>query len=196
MKKKLILIGITIVLLMNITACRTNEPTDNILDNENITEEINNEKETGEDKEKKEYEINEEGRIKSEYAKQIIEESADKLIYAISIKDSKTISELVHPVKGVRFTPYTHVSIEHDVVLNRDQIENFFYDEEVYMWGYYDGIGDEISLTPSEYYEKFIYTNDFLNPEIVGYTVDIKVIISSTASFFFIIYFFCNIFIV
>lgn len=107
--------------------------------------------------------------IKPEAAKEIIKEIADKVINAISNKDAETISEYVHPEKGVRFTPYTYVSVENDVVFNKEQMKNFFKDENTYLWGYYDGIGEEIRLTPGEYFEKFIYTADFVNAEKVGY---------------------------
>lgn len=107
--------------------------------------------------------------LKSELAEKAIKETADKLINAISIKDAKTISELTHPTKGVRFTPYTYVSLEKDLVFKKEEVQNFFEDQKAYLWGQYDGIGDDISLTPSKYYEKFIYSADFKNPEKIGY---------------------------
>lgn len=116
-----------------------------------------------------EYELTEEGIIKPDFAKEIIEETADKLIYAISIKDSKTISDFIHPDKGVRFTPYTNVDIDRELVFNKEEVKNFFKDQNVYLWGHYDGSGNKISLTPSEYYEEFIYSKDFINAEEVGY---------------------------
>ncbi|NLY43984.1 MAG: hypothetical protein GX066_08465 [Clostridiaceae bacterium] len=109
------------------------------------------------------------GIIKPELAKKIIKETADKAIDAISRKDAKTISDLVHPVKGVRFTPYTYVSLEKDVVFKKGEIINFFEDKEAYLWGHYDGSGEEIYLTPSEYYERFVYSEDFKNAEKIGY---------------------------
>lgn len=107
--------------------------------------------------------------IKPEIAKEIIEETADKVINAIGNRDTEALSEYVHPVKGVRFTPYTYVSLEQDIAFDKDEIKNFFEDENTYLWGYYDGSGEEIRLTPSEYYEKSIYTADFINAEKVGY---------------------------
>ena len=116
-----------------------------------------------------EYELTEEGIIEPEFAEMTIAEISNELIEAISIKDFETVSEFTHPVKGVRFTPYTYVSLDNDIVFNRAEIESFFDDQDVYIWGIYDGIGDDISLTPSQYYEKFIYTNDFKNAEEIGY---------------------------
>lgn len=115
------------------------------------------------------YDLNEEGIIKPEFARKIIEETAHNTMQAIKDKDAETLAEFIHPTKGVRFTPYTYVSVEDDVVLNKEEIKEFFNDQKVYLWGSYDGIGDEINLTPSQYYERFIYTEDFLNAEEIGY---------------------------
>src|SRR5690606_36744897 len=84
-------------------------------------------------------------------------------------KDADKIADYAHPVKGVRFTPYTTVSIENDVVMSKENMKLFFEDENSYIWGSYDGIGEEIKLTPSQYYEKFIYTEDFISTDKVGY---------------------------
>lgn len=115
------------------------------------------------------YELNEEGIIKSEVAKEVIEKTEDDLINAIKDKDAEEIADYVHPVKGVRFTPYTTVSTDNDLVISKEDMVNFFADESSYIWGYYDGSGEEIKLTPSQYYEKFIYTEDFINEAEIGY---------------------------
>lgn len=107
--------------------------------------------------------------IKPKQAEDIIKTTADKLIQAISAKDSQTISEFAHPVKGVRFTPYTYVSLDRDLVFKKDDLKNFFENQKVYTWGSFDGTGDDISLTPSKYYEKFIYPVDYKNAEQIGY---------------------------
>lgn len=102
-------------------------------------------------------------------AKKVIEATAEQVITAISEKDVATISEFVHPEKGLRFTPYTFVSLESDIVYTKEEVKNFFDDSNEYLWGYYDGSGEDIRLTPSEYYSSFIYTEDFKNAPQVGY---------------------------
>ncbi|NLJ96447.1 MAG: hypothetical protein GX321_04780 [Clostridiales bacterium] len=102
-------------------------------------------------------------------AKKIIESVADKVITAISEKDGEAISVYVHPLKGLRFTPYTFVSLERDMVFSKEDMKKFFDDTNQYLWGYYDGSGDEIKLTPSEYYDRFIYSEDFISAPQVGY---------------------------
>ena len=148
MGKRLLLIGLALVLVMGVAGCELNGGS--------MT--------TGEG-----YQLTEDGIIEPGSAKGIIEQSADRLIRAIGDKDAKTIAEFVHPTKGLRFTPYAYVSLEEDVVFSKEEIMDFFEDENVYLWGIYDGRGNEIHLTPSEYYEEFIYTKDFKNAEEVGY---------------------------
>lgn len=188
MNKKLILIAVTLLLSLNIAACSADKNTtekEQDSDIENKKEETEQGKDEEKDKntesnepeykneienkEKVEYELNAEGIIKPEDAEKIIKEKSDLLIYAISNKDAETISKFVHPVKGVRFTPYTNVSLEKDIVFSKEQMSNFFKDQELYSWGYYDGRGDEISLTPDKYYDTFIYSEDFINAEKIGY---------------------------
>lgn len=115
------------------------------------------------------YELNKEGVIKSEIAKEVIEKIAKNLMIAIKNKDAESLAEYVHPVKGIRFTPYTTVSLEKDLNITKDHMIGFFEDKNLYTWGNYDGSGEEIKLTPSEYYEKFIYSQDFINAPEIGY---------------------------
>lgn len=116
-----------------------------------------------------ECELTEEGIINPEVAKGIIKKSAEQVIEAIGKKDAEKVAEYVHPIKGVRFTPYTHVSLEQDLVFSKEEMRNFFRDQSSYLWGYYDGKGNEIFLTPADYYEEFIYSEDFVNAEEIGY---------------------------
>jgi hypothetical protein len=101
--------------------------------------------------------------------KKIIEATSEQVIDAISNKDIAALSEFVHPDKGLRFTPYTFVSLETDIVFSKDEMKGFFEDTEEYLWGHYDGTGDEIKLTPSKYYESYIYSEDFKNAPEIGY---------------------------
>ena len=39
---------------------------------------------------------------------------------------------------------------------------------EIYTWGYYDGIGDTINLKFIDYYNRFVYDVDFANPHMIG----------------------------
>lgn len=88
---------------------------------------------------------------------------------ALKNKDAKALADYVHPEKGVRFTPYTRVSPENDMIVSKEDILVFFEDENLYLWGYYDGSGEEIKLTPAQYYDEFVYSEDFINAKEIGY---------------------------
>ncbi len=114
------------------------------------------------------YKLNENGRITSESAESIINDKATKVMEELKVKDIQGLTDFVHPEKGLRFTPYTTVNKERDVVFDIEELKNFNAEKEI-LWGYYDGKGDEINLTPVEYYEEFVYTKDFLNADQIGY---------------------------
>ncbi len=102
-------------------------------------------------------------------AKKIIEEKSEVVLSAIAKSDMEQLSKYVHPQKGVRFTPYTHISLENDLVFNKEEISNFINNDEKYLWGYYDGSGFEIKLTPKEYWKEFVYDKDFKNADETSY---------------------------
>ncbi|PTW01767.1 hypothetical protein C8C76_104121 [Halanaerobium saccharolyticum] len=115
------------------------------------------------------YYLNEQGIIKPRIAEIIINYRAENVIQAIAAKDFAEVAEYVHPKKGLRFTPYTYVREEKDVVMTKEEVSDFFEDDKKYLWGSYDGSGKEIRLTPAEYYHEFIYTANFIKAEEIGY---------------------------
>jgi len=104
-----------------------------------------------------------------EYIQSIIDERARSVLTAISQRDYEKLSEAVHPEKGVRFTPYGYVDTEKDLVFSAEQIRNMASDTKKYVWGSYDGSGEPIELTFSEYFSRFIYDVAFTEAEKVGY---------------------------
>lgn len=93
-----------------------------------------------------------------------LESTAEQVINALAEKDMAKVVEFVHPEMGVRFSPYGFVREEHQVFMP-DSLAGLFESDTVYTWGTYDGIGGPIELTFEEYYEEFVYSVDFANPE-------------------------------
>jgi hypothetical protein len=104
-----------------------------------------------------------------EYIKSVIGDRANEVLSIIKSKDMGKLSEVIHPDKGVRFSPYGHVSKETDLVFNSTQIKTLAADQKVYNWGSYDGSGEPIELTFADYHKKFVYDVDFLNAKEIGY---------------------------
>ena len=86
----------------------------------------------------------------------------------LKAKDYLALSSWVHPTQGVRFSPYFYVDTNANIVMTPNDIANVASDSSVYNWGTYDGSGDAIDLTFSDYYDRFIYDQDFANPEVIG----------------------------
>jgi hypothetical protein len=93
---------------------------------------------------------------------------AGQIIWALKQKDMQTLSQIVHPAKGVRFSPYTYVRNE-DLVFRPADMKKLMPDKAVHSWGDFDGTGRPINLTFDAYYMRFIYDADFARPQQVGY---------------------------
>lgn len=94
-----------------------------------------------------------------------IKEVSKITIESIKNKDFNTISNFVHKDYGIRFSPY-YDDVDSNLIFDKANIKTFLNDTNIYIWGKYDGIGDDISLTTSEYYNKFIYDYDFSMAQI------------------------------
>lgn len=91
---------------------------------------------------------------------------ADQAITALRNQDMQRLAQLVHPQWGVRFSPYSYVLEEH-LVFTPEQLAGLLQDPTIYQWGNYDGSGEPILLTFSEYFDRFVYRMDFANaPQI------------------------------
>jgi hypothetical protein len=93
-----------------------------------------------------------------------LEEAAEKVINALAEKDLAAVAEFVHPEQGVRFSPYTYIEESHQVFTAKELV-NLPGSEDIYLWGTFDGTGDPIELTFDDYYQRFVYSADFANPE-------------------------------
>lgn len=115
------------------------------------------------------YEYTNTGIIAPKMAENIIKPISDAVIKAIKNKDMETLASYVHPLLGVRFTPFTYVSTDQNVIFGPEKIKSFFQDTTRYQWGNYNGNGGMIELTPTQYYHEYIYSSDFIKADIIGY---------------------------
>lgn len=111
-----------------------------------------------------------------EESKEIIYEKGVQAINALANKDYEELSNLTHPLYGIRFTPYTNIDIENDLVFSKDEILEFKNSDIKYEWGFIGESNKIIELSPNEYFDKYVYDKDYINAEEVGYNE----IISST----------------
>jgi hypothetical protein len=109
------------------------------------------------------------------WASEPVAARAAQIILALKERDWDTIGDLVHPAKGVRLSPYTHVRANPadpggmDLLFGAADIAGLWSDPTVYHWGTFDGSGEPIDYTFRQYYERFIYDVDFAQPDVVGF---------------------------
>ncbi len=101
-----------------------------------------------------------------------LEETAAQVIQALAEKDLDMVAQFAHPELGVHFSPYAYVREEHQVFMP-DELAALEGSQETYLWGQYDGSGEPIQLTFDDYYEEFVYSADFANPEEMAVNVRI-----------------------
>jgi len=110
-------------------------------------------------------------RRKPKEAEQIIARRARQVILALKSRNVVALSKLVHPRKGLRFSPYHSVNLAKagDLVFTGSQIKTLMTSKKRYLWGEEDGSGDPIRLTFAAYYRKFVYDHDYSRAKQVTY---------------------------
>jgi hypothetical protein len=92
--------------------------------------------------------------------------AAQEVVEYLRERDMKSLSEWIDPELGVRFSPYSHLNPDTDLVFKLNKLPAFK-DSTKLKWGVYDGSGEPIELSFRDYFEKFVYSQDFADaPEV------------------------------
>lgn len=89
------------------------------------------------------------------------QETAKIVISLLKNKNLNTMAKLVHPEKGLRFSPYVNVNPSTNRKLTTEEVRTAFEGDTIYYWGIYDGSGEPINFTFEKYYNRFVYGRDF-----------------------------------
>jgi hypothetical protein len=101
-------------------------------------------------------------------ADEVVPDLASQAVLALKDRDMQALAALAHPIAGLRFTPYAHVQPS-DLVFPAHQLPDLFDDPAVHHWGFFDGSGEPMDLTFAQYYERFVYDQDYAQAEEVGF---------------------------
>ncbi len=108
--------------------------------------------------------------LNEQQAQSIIELRATEVLALLSQNNMAGLVRFVHPEKGVRFSPYSYVQPETDLVFTPQQISQLAVDAKVYTWGSFDGSGDPMALTFKDYRKRFVTDKDYLTEsDSIGY---------------------------
>jgi len=98
--------------------------------------------------------------------KEIVRETAQEIMEDINKLDMVNLSDYIHSEKGLLFSPYVFINKD-SVAFQKDEISDLLNDKNKYLWGHYDGSGEAIELTTSEYFAKFLSAEKFLKDGLV-----------------------------
>lgn len=101
-------------------------------------------------------------------------EYAFRILESIKSGDYGALSKVIHPEYGVVFSPYATINLTSNLCFSAAQVESFQSDKNRYMWGKYDGSGNPIELTPSEYFKAFVYDKGYLSASEIGVDTVVK----------------------
>ena len=90
------------------------------------------------------------------------------IVNILKARDMNELKNYAHPQKGIRFSPYAYIDETNDIIVTANDLEPYMNSSDIYTWGSYDGSGEPIDLIFSDYYDRFVYNQDFANPHIVG----------------------------
>lgn len=77
-------------------------------------------------------------------------------------KDFILLSSFIHPVAGLRFSPYAYVDTATHQRLSAPALRNLANSKQKIKWGFFDGSGETIILDLAGYFTRFVYDKDFM----------------------------------
>ena len=87
------------------------------------------------------------------------------VIKLIKNRDISTLSKYAHPKKGIMFSPYSDLKNNDNQIIEKKELVKIYEKNEELVWGEYDGTGARILLTFDNYFDRFIYDEDFIEYE-------------------------------
>ena len=102
-------------------------------------------------------------------AQRIIAERTRQVVGALRQRDMQRLATFVHPMRGVRFSPYVSAQPNSDRRFTRAQLLNAWRSRRRFLWGEQDGSGDPIRLTFRRYFAQYVYDKDFARVTEVSY---------------------------
>lgn len=102
--------------------------------------------------------------------------STEEILKQLSFSAVKAIQEgeisnlivLIHPKKGVLFSPYAYIDEQIHPTLSREQISKYYGDSTIINFGIYDGSGEPINMDFKHYLDAFISKYNFIQSEKIS----------------------------
>ena len=100
-----------------------------------------------------------------------VESTAEVILQSLKEQDFESVALYAHPEKGIRFTPYTYVNPDTDVVIPAEDVSGLGTSSELITWGTQEGSGFPITQTFMEYFGRYVWHHDYTQaPEVLWNT--------------------------
>ncbi|ALS79869.1 S-layer homology domain-containing protein [Planococcus sp. ANT_H30] len=98
--------------------------------------------------------------------------TANDILADLKAKKFSDVATYVSSTDGLTFCPYSGGCIDSGgVTFTKSQLPNFMKNSTNYLWGYQDGSGFEIKLTPAKYYSAYLMNATYTAKERYGQTI-------------------------
>lgn len=98
---------------------------------------------------------------------------SNRILYLIKDKRFQELSALIHPQECLRFSPYPYLKPD-NLIFCPEDFNDLITASSQYRWGQFDGSGKPIDLTFEKYYQQFIYDQDYVQAETVGFNQEVS----------------------
>ena len=114
------------------------------------------------------------GALPSQLARRYVEQRARQVLAHLKARDFAALADVVHPERGVRFSPEARIDRDRDRRLMPRQVALLGTPGAARAWNSVADEGDVVVETDfASYYERFIYNHDFINAPRFGYNCTI-----------------------
>lgn len=90
------------------------------------------------------------------------------VLLALQNGDIEALAGIVHPERGVTFTPYSTVDPISNLTFLPDQLTEAASNRTQYVWGTAQGSGEPIKLSLNDYLERYVYNANYVSAPIIG----------------------------
>lgn len=104
----------------------------------------------------------------SPYPGMTVLQASIHVLDAMRTNDFATLATYVDPVDGVYLSPYQYIDFSYTMNMTSDNILNMATLPTVFPWGNAPGSGDLISLNLLDYYNTYVYDEDYYLAPVVG----------------------------
>lgn len=110
-------------------------------------------------------------RMSPDTARAVIATISRQVVTALKASNMTALARYVHPVRGVRLSPYAMVDPEQDVVIRAGSLASAWTSTATRVWGRDDASAKPIRLRFCQYFRRFVYDRDFAAARTVGYNL-------------------------